>query len=601
MQLTEGHIVAEHYKLIRPLGQGSFGDVWLAHNQLADIDVAIKFYGTLDQKGLEEFRNEFKIAYRLHHPSLLNISHFDVYENCPYLVMPYCENGSVSSRIGHMPETEIWRFILDVSGGLAFLHSQQPPIVHQDIKPDNILITSDGRYVISDFGISRSFRTRMSRTNNNVSSSGTIAYMGPERFSEKPMVVLASDIWAFGMTLHEVITGDVLWEGMGGCVQLNGARLPVIEGAFSPQLKQLVAACLAAETWNRPTAVQIHDYAAAYQQHKPLPQLSAQQQASPTPQQPAKKPVSPIRQEPAAQPIQPRRQQPHYPQSGQPRPSHAQTSSPKPQPSTLKSQIPKRALITAAAVLAAAALITGAVSIISTISEEQAFVSCRTKQDYEQFIRDYPTSSYLETARKRIAAMSPQEPPLQAEESEAKPTQPEAQSAAAGKGEPASIVRLTETPAAAEPVAAKPAPPVDAVPAPSAKPATPAAKQPQADADDQAFYSCSSPEDYHAYLNSFPNGRHRQAATERLTSMLNQTNANDLQLTNTGAEVPPPAGGSRWTDGPAGSTSRRSISIGVGGGQRGGYRGGRGPQRSYGGQPRGAGQRNGESPRRHFK
>ena len=79
MQLSEGLIVAEHYKLLKQLGQGSFGDVWLAHNLLADIDVAIKFYGTFDQKGLEEFRNEFKIAYKLHHPNLLNINHFDVF------------------------------------------------------------------------------------------------------------------------------------------------------------------------------------------------------------------------------------------------------------------------------------------------------------------------------------------------------------------------------------------------------------------------------------------------------------------------------------------------------------------------------------------
>ena len=226
MTFKEGSIVAEHYELKRQLGQGSFGDVWLAHNLLADIDVAIKFYGTLDSKGLEEFRNEFKVAYKLRHPNLLNINHFDVYDNCPYLVMPYCANGSVTNQIGKMPESEIWKFILDVSGGLAFLHSQQPPIVHQDIKPDNILITSDGRYVISDFGISRSFRTKMSRTNNNISSSGTIAYMGPERFSEKPLVVLASDIWAFGMTLYELITGELMWEGMGGCAQLNGAKLP---------------------------------------------------------------------------------------------------------------------------------------------------------------------------------------------------------------------------------------------------------------------------------------------------------------------------------------------------------------------------------------
>lgn len=267
MNLAEGNIIAEHYKLVKQLGHGSFGDVWLAHNMLADMDVAIKFYGTFDQKGLEGFRNEFKIAFKLNHPNLLSINHFDVFENCPYLVMTYCANGSASKFIGNITEPELWKFIYDVSSGLAFLHEQQPPIVHQDIKPDNILITAEGRYVISDFGISRSFRTMMSRTNNL--SSGTLAYMGPERFSEKPMMVLASDIWALGMTLFELMTGDVLWGGTGGCVQLNGARIPANDGRWSQQLYQLVCSCLALETWERPTAVQLCQIAACHLSGKP--------------------------------------------------------------------------------------------------------------------------------------------------------------------------------------------------------------------------------------------------------------------------------------------------------------------------------------------
>lgn len=261
MQLTEGTIVAKHYCLLRPIGQGSFGEVWLAHNDLADIDVAIKFYGALDSQGLEDLRNEFKIAFQLNHPNLLSVSHFDVEDNCPFLVMPYCPNGSVRRRAGKMEEHEIWEFIRDVASGLAFLHSQYPPIVHQDIKPDNILMAADGRYVISDFGISRSIQTRMSRTANSFSSSGTIAYMGPERFSEEPRTVLASDVWALGMTIYEVATGDVLWGGMGGCVQLNGARIPILSGQFSQELSELVKACLDLETRNRPTAKDVQEYA----------------------------------------------------------------------------------------------------------------------------------------------------------------------------------------------------------------------------------------------------------------------------------------------------------------------------------------------------
>ena len=139
MQLKNGDIFAEHYQLKKLLGVGSFGEVWLARNILADVDVAIKLYGLLDDNGIKDFREEFKLAYKLHHPNLLHLNHFDVFGQCPFLVMPYCPKGSSASLKGKMSEKQIWRFIRDVSCGLMFLHNQNPPIIHQDIKPDNIL------------------------------------------------------------------------------------------------------------------------------------------------------------------------------------------------------------------------------------------------------------------------------------------------------------------------------------------------------------------------------------------------------------------------------------------------------------------------------
>ena len=539
MQLSEGLIVAEHYKLLRQLGQGSFGDVWLAHNLLADIDVAVKFYGTFDQKGLEEFRNEFKIAYKLHHPNLLNINHFDVYENCPYLVMPYCENGSVSRQIGQMPESEIWKFILDVSGGMAFLHSQQPPVVHQDIKPDNILITSDGRYVISDFGISRSFRTQLSRT-NNVSSSGTIAYMGPERFSEKPMVVLASDIWAFGMTLYELMTGDVLWEGMGGCVQLNGARIPAISGKFSPELSRLVTSCLAAETWNRPTAAQIHEYASAYIQKRTIPPLPLQETPKPKPViTPQPQPV--ITPQPSPVQYQPSHHSHHSdPKPFTPKQRHSSQSDGQDSlfalPDFLKSPTVKRGLMIAAGLIVAILLITGVVKLISSFNEDDDFYSCRTVQDYERFIKEHPSSSFVETARQRIATLTPPaEAPSDAPSSTQHPT-PNTQHPTPNAQHPTPNAPLEHRSLATEGTQEHPAPstqhPTDIIDFEESDGQKSGVKNQQTD-DDRAFYRCVNKEDYHAYLTNYPNGKHRDAAQARLTDLLNETNSNKVNLNKT--------------------------------------------------------------------
>ncbi|MBQ2208996.1 MAG: protein kinase [Prevotella sp.] len=506
MKLEEGHIIAEHYKLLKQLGHGSFGDVWLAHNLLADIDVAIKFYGTFDMKGLDEFRNEFKMAYQLHHPNLLSISHFDVCDNCPYLVMPYCANGSVSSRVGKMSEDEIWKFVLDVSSGLAFLHSLQPPIIHQDIKPDNILITSDGRYVISDFGISRSMRTKMSKSANDMGSSGTIAYMGPERFSEMPVIVLASDVWAFGMTLYELMNGDILWEGMGGCVQLNGARMPVIDKRYSAALANLVISCLAAETWDRPTAEQIHEYASAFIHQKPLPPIMPKTVEKPKSlfqpesyyghQQPQ------LRSE--RQNIRERRQ------AMKPVVTHNDILD----SSVFENLNWKKIAAVAAAIVFGISLITGGVKYYNVVSEEQEFVSCQTIQDYEKFIKNYPSSSYVETARKRIndlrpavsAGAQPVPEPQPAPEQLEKPEQKIQQAATLQEVVPEKAIGKKNTNSVVT----------------SAR-----SSSSTYNSDDRAFFSCVTAKDYHNYLKQFPNGRHREQATNALTVLVNSQGANE--------------------------------------------------------------------------
>ena len=537
MQLEEGTIIAEHYRLVKHLGEGSFGNVWLAHNLLADIDVAIKFYGTLDKKGLEEFRNEFKIAYKLHHPNLLNISHFDVTDNCPYLVMPYCENGSLTHKVGQMPESDIWKFLLDVSCGLAFLHSQQPPVVHQDIKPANILVTSDGRYVISDFGISRSLRTQLTRTANNASMSGTIAYMGPERFSDKPMIVLTSDVWALGMTAYELMTGNVLWEGMGGCVQLNGARIPDFVDGFSPELVRLVKSCLSPETWNRPTAMQIHEYAAAWLQRQMLPPLTNNEIPKHQPS-----PVITSHGDNVAAKAPRQYFTSSHEDSAAQKPPTSRPSPPVSQASNLK---PKKILLIAAAVIAAVILLVVGGKVISAINEEQQFVSCRTVEDYQQFINDYPSSSYVETAQRRIYDLTPKaEPVRQAthgtpvtnnsrESSSSNSTTSSSRESSSSNSttsnsrESSSSNSTTSTSRESSltnsindtdvPIEVAPVAP----PKPKPAPARPHKNRPKRTADDAAFYSCHTASDYHNYIRNYPNGKHRQAAERALTRLVN--------------------------------------------------------------------------------
>jgi serine/threonine protein kinase len=171
--------------------------------------------------------------------------------------LPFCERGSTLKLAGKITEEDAWKFLHDVASGLAYLHKQNPPVIHQDIKPDNVLMDNAGQFMITDFGISTKVRRTLRKSIGQQTSGGTFAYMGPERFSRDNIPIKASDIWALGATLYELLTGDVPFSDNGGAIQKSGAEIPDMKGNISSDLKNIVNLCLQKETWDRPTAEKI--------------------------------------------------------------------------------------------------------------------------------------------------------------------------------------------------------------------------------------------------------------------------------------------------------------------------------------------------------
>lgn len=266
MKYSEGYLLDNRYQFERYIGSGTFGEVWVAVDKATDLEVAIKVYISMDETGFQEFKKEFQISFELNHSNLLHANYLGVNadDKRPYLVMPFCPNGSVSSHIGSMSEADLWRFIRDVASGLAYLHSKNPPIIHQDIKPDNILILRNGDFVITDFGISKQLRATLRKSAKSLNSAGAISYMGPERFSKQYQAVKASDVWSMGASIFELATGELPFCGMGGSLLKQGADMPELPEEYSETLNMVCQACMTKETWNRPTAQQIADFAAKY-------------------------------------------------------------------------------------------------------------------------------------------------------------------------------------------------------------------------------------------------------------------------------------------------------------------------------------------------
>lgn len=278
-----------HYKLIRPLStDGGTADVWLAidtntidtqldsgeeesgtsNGENSGMLVAIKIYrpkNALDIEGEQRFRDEYKIVYECRHANLLQPTSFSIFEEIPYLVLPYCKYGSSEQLIGKKQTNEaVWKYILDVASGLNRLHANEPQIIHQDIKPANVLIDNSKNFAITDFGIS-SKRGGAHGYYFDEENSGTLAYMAPERFQAGAEPIAQSDIWAFGATLCEILTGKVPFGEEGGSNQVaKKMPMPSIPNVPS-DIQRLIHACLSPEPGNRPSAAEIKEAAIAKQ------------------------------------------------------------------------------------------------------------------------------------------------------------------------------------------------------------------------------------------------------------------------------------------------------------------------------------------------
>ena len=253
--------VGTQYEIVRLLGRGGMGAVYLAREMALERAVAIKVLPpevATDADSRERFRREARTAAKLTHPNIVPLHTFGEVEGMLYFVMGYVKGESLAERMRRerkLPEEDVRRILAELADALHYAHKQG--VIHRDIKPDNVLLEDEtGRPMLTDFGVAKA---RASGTTLTEAGAvvGTPYYMSPEQASGAPDLDGRSDLYSLGVMGYAMLAGRLPFEGESfrdvivQHVTQEPAPLAALVPDAPPDLVQTVTRCLAKEPEKR--------------------------------------------------------------------------------------------------------------------------------------------------------------------------------------------------------------------------------------------------------------------------------------------------------------------------------------------------------------
>src|SRR5829696_8983501 len=208
-----GTLFDGRYRVIRRLGSGGMANVYLAEDEELGRRVAIKVLDDKhanDEQFVERFRREAKNAASLSHPNIVSIYDRGEAQGTYYIAMEYIEGRTLKDLVvarGPLPVERAGSYARQILGAVRLAHRKG--IVHRDIKPHNVLVDTDGRLKVTDFGIARAGASQMTEAGSII---GTAQYLSPEQARGAP-VDQRSDLYSVGIVLNEMLTGSVPFTG----------------------------------------------------------------------------------------------------------------------------------------------------------------------------------------------------------------------------------------------------------------------------------------------------------------------------------------------------------------------------------------------------
>src|ERR1700757_1192306 len=273
-EFVSGQKVFGRYKLVKVLGRGGMGIVWLARDEELERDVALKFLPDLiiqDRSVLDQLKHETKRCLELTHPHIVRIHDF-VHDERSGCISMECVDGETLSNLRAEKEhrvfepDEIAGWTGQLCDALDYAHNRAR-IIHRDLKPANLMVNQRRDLKVSDFGIARSMRESASMLTREQGRSGTLVYMSPQQLEGESGSHL-DDIYSLGATLYDLLTskppfysGNVdrqIHEKVPPSMTERRKDLNIEPASVPPIWEEVVAACLQKDPAKRPqSAVEV--------------------------------------------------------------------------------------------------------------------------------------------------------------------------------------------------------------------------------------------------------------------------------------------------------------------------------------------------------
>ena len=250
--------LADQFDLVRPLGAGGMGAVWLVRDRMLDRLVALKVLlaGSAGAAEQERFLREARTAAKLVHPHIVPIFRADVTGATTWFTMGFVEGESLGDRLRDrrtLPPTDVVRHLREAAWALAYAHARG--VVHRDVKPDNLLLDREsGRVLVTDFGIARDLAPDAARLTADGSVLGTVYYMSPEQ-AAGDAIDGRSDVYALGVVGYQALSGVLPFDGPPPAVLVaHVTKAPPPLAQVAPQVPAALAAVIDRCIAKRPEA-----------------------------------------------------------------------------------------------------------------------------------------------------------------------------------------------------------------------------------------------------------------------------------------------------------------------------------------------------------